>query len=368
MQTKEILKKLIQIDSQCTKSNLKIVQFIASLFPSENVEIFSLRKGNLNLYNLVIKFNGQNKTKSPIIFSGHTDTVPVSNNWAVNPFEAIEQKNKIIGLGSSDMKAGLACMIKTALSIKENPNQDVYFMFDADEEDGCAGGKDFIKKYDFKNAQVVICEPTDNKLEIGQKGGLEIKATYFGKALHSSRTSFSLNSQFNAIHKAFQAFKKLEKVEKKLSQVKDDLFTSPTQSICLITGGTAGNVIPDQCSFIINRRLLPSENFNQETQKIIKLLQSVDSKVETTINFIGKSNLLSTKSPLFIKAQKISKTIFKSAETSVTSGWTQAGRFNKWGDCLIIGPGNLEQGHKADEFCETKNLDKMVQFYRSLID
>ncbi|MCX6778800.1 MAG: M20/M25/M40 family metallo-hydrolase, partial [Candidatus Magasanikbacteria bacterium] len=148
----QILKKLISLDSQVTKSN-------------KNCRITKLKKGNLDLYNLVIHFPGVTST-NPLIFSGHTDTVPVSNRWTKNPFTPTVSQGKIFGLGSSDMKAGLAALITTALSIKEKPTRDIYFLFDADEEESCTGGYAFLKDIKIKSrtAQVIVAEPTGGDL------------------------------------------------------------------------------------------------------------------------------------------------------------------------------------------------------------
>ena len=366
MTTLQLLKKLISIDSQGTKGNKEIVDFIASQFPKELCKVTPIKKGDLDLYNLEIKIAGQSSDE-PIIFSGHTDTVPISNKWTIDPFGPIEKDGKVYGLGSSDMKAGLACMIQAAKSIKEKPKQDIIFLFDADEESGCAGGKEFMQRLSFFNAKIVICEPTGSDLEIGQKGVIEIKVKFVGQASHSSRTSFKKNLENNAIHKAFQAFKKLEEYELNLEKNEDELFGFPTQAVCLIQGGSASNVIPDQCSFVINRRVLPSENIESVGQEIINLLAKVDPQVQVKISFLGESNLLNKESDLFNQTKKISKEVLGNYNLKVTPGWTQAGLFKQWGDCLIWGPGNLDKAHMADEYCEISLLDKMVECYEKLI-
>jgi len=362
-----LLKKLISFDSQSFKTNKPIVDFIAGLFFPKQCRITELKKDDVKLYNLEVRFPGK-KSSKPFIFSGHTDTVPTSSRWTRNPFKAQVIGNKLFGLGSTDMKAGLACMIMAALSIKEKPAQDVVFLFDADEEAGCTGGKDFIKRLKFKNAKVVVCEPTDGDLKIGQKGGLEVKVTFGGKAFHSSRTSYEKNLKFNAIQKACRAIVALGALEKKMEKQKSDLFTPPTQAICEIKGGTAANVIPDECSFVINRRLIPVENKEQVLAAIKLVLLAVDPKVKIQETFWGSPNLLNQESELFKMAGRISRSVLNKVGIKVTSGWTQAGLFKKWGDCLIWGPGVLEMAHQADEYCPIDFLTKMTECYKRLIE
>jgi len=361
-----LLKKLISFDSQSFKTNKPIVDFIAGLFPAKQCRITELKKGSVKLYNLEVRFPGE-KSNKPLIFSGHTDTVPTSSRWKKNPFQAQVVGNRIYGLGSTDMKAGLACMIMTALSIKEKPAQDVTFLFDADEEAGCTGGKDFAKRLKFKNAKVVVCEPTDGDLKIGQKGGMEIAVTFTGKSFHSSRTSYEKNLKFNAIQKACRAIVALGELEKRLEKKRCGLFAPPTQAICKIKGGTAGNVIPDECSFEINRRLLPTEQKQQVVAQITKVLKTIDPAVKIQEMFWGAPNLLDQKSELFKMSSRISQEVLRKVGIKVTSGWTQAGLFNKWGDCLIWGPGLLEMAHQADEYCPIDLLEKMTKCYKELI-
>lgn len=361
-----LLKKLISFDSQSFKTNKPIVDFIAGLFPKKQCRIAELKRKGNKIYNLEVRFPGK-KSNKPLIFSGHTDTVPTSSRWTKNPFKAQVVGNKIYGLGSTDMKAGLACMITTALSIKEKPAQDVIFLFDADEEAGCTGGKDFVKRLKFKNAKVVVCEPTEGDLKIGQKGGLEMAVTFTGKSFHSSRTSYEKNLKFNAIQKACRAIVALGALEKGLEKKKFSLFAPPTQAICEIKGGTAGNVIPDECTFVINRRLLPTENKKAVVGQIVKVLRSIDPTVKINETFWGAPNLLDKQSELFKMAASISRKVLRKVGIKVTSGWTQAGLFNKWGDCLIWGPGILEMAHQADEYCPIDLLGKMTTCYKELI-
>ncbi|NQT49379.1 M20 family metallopeptidase [Candidatus Kuenenbacteria bacterium] len=366
----QILQKLISIDSQVTKSNKEIVDFIVSLFPREICKVTPLKKGDLDLFNLEIKFKGEKSTK-PIVFSGHTDTVPTSSKWTRNPFDPEVVDGNVFGLGTSDMKAGVACMIKLALSLVGNKQkQDVVFLFDADEEGAGTGGKNFIENVmiDPGSAKVIICEPSSGILQIGQKGALEFKVTFFGKALHSSITSFDKNLQFNAIHKTLQGLKALEEYEKKLELKKDKLFKSPTQAICMIEGGTAANVIPDECSFTINRRLIPSEMLETVIEETTSILKKVDPEVKVEVFFSGAPNKLDEESELFQQSKFICEEVFGEAITSVTSGWTQAGLFNKWGDALIWGPGKLEMCHQADEFCPVEDLEKMTECYSKLVE
>lgn len=364
----KLLKKLITFDSQCTKSNRTIAFFIASLFPKKICRINKLKKGDLDLYNVTLRFPGQNSSH-PLIFSGHTDTVPLSSRWTINPFKGEIKNGKIFGLGASDMKAGLTSLISAALSIKEKLPQDIYFLFDADEEDGCAGGYAFLKTIKIKPdpAQVIIAEPTGGNLIIGQKGAMDIQISFTGQSFHASKTSAAKNEKLNAINKAAGAINELHKLEKQWEKNPDPLFGPSTQAVCKIEGGIAGNVIPDSCKISINRRFLPMENPKKILEQIKKIINKFDPRAKIETSFIGEANLLSKNSPLLRNARNISQKILRKNRVIVAPYWTQAGNFKRWGDCLIWGPGEAKMAHQANEYCPIRQVKKMTKCYQTLI-
>ena len=267
------------------------------------------------------------------------------------------------------MKAGVVCMIQSALEIKEKPKQDIYFLFDCDEEVAGAGGKDFIKTVDLKGAQanVIVAEPTKCELHVGQKGAMEVEVTFYGKAFHSADTNFKTNQKHNAIHKAMLAYAGLSKVEEKLEAKTHTLFRVPTQSICTIRGGTAPNVIPDECSFNINRRLIPTETIEEAYSDIEKVILEIDPTAKVEMTFQGDSNIVSQDTELFLNADLISQEVFGQTKIDVIEGWTQAGLFKQWGNCLIWGPGDFMMAHQADEYVEFAHIPKMISCYKRLI-
>ena len=368
MQSLELLKKLISFDSQSQNSNKEIVDFIASFFPADKVKITPIKNDENIIYNLEVKFEGEEHDK-PLVFSGHTDTVPTSSKWTQNPLEPIVKGDKLYGLGACDMKAGLVAMIQTALSINEKPKQDIYFLFDCDEEVTGLGGRSFLDNVEIKpgSANVIVAEPTNSELHVGQKGAMEIKVTFFGIASHSADTNLENNQKNNAIHKAMMAYAELSKIEEELEKRTHDLFRVPTQSICTIHGGTATNVIPDECSFTINRRLLPTEDIQEEFKRIEKVILDIDKNSKVEAVFSGDANLVSQDTELFLNAKLVSEEVMGQAKIDVIEVWTQAGLLKLWGNCLIWGPGDFRMAHQADEFVQFDQIDIMVECYKKMI-
>ncbi|HCC23128.1 TPA: hypothetical protein DF272_03035 [Candidatus Falkowbacteria bacterium] len=368
MQTKQLLSQLIGYDSQCVKSNKDIALFIASLFPPENVTIDRFKsKNSLDLYNVTIKIQGLNKNLPPLIFSGHTDTVPVSGSWLTDPFDAVEKNKEIFGLGAVDMKGGLTALIQTARQlIITKPERDVYFFFDADEEGGGEGGSRFLTQYTFNQADIIIAEPTDKKIIIGQKGVMELKITFSGRAQHVSLADQTYNEKNNAIYKAAAAIDCLKKLELELNAYEGNMFTSPTLTVCQITGGSGVNIVPAKTEMIISCRFLPSQQVEQIKASIIKAMKTIDKFVVVEDLLIGSANLVPAENPFVKLCLMIASSVGQSVQLDVFSGWTQAGIYRSWGSCLIWGPGQMNLAHTVKEQVAIKDIDLMSDIYLNL--
>ena len=166
-----------------------IARYVAELL-SENgfdVKLPEFEKGRLHL----IAEKGLSIHKSPIVLSGHFDTVPLGNRkWSVDPFTGEVSDGKIWGRGSSDMKGGVAAMILASIEAFKDKSFEggVRLIFTAAEELGCIGIRQLMKTIDDpgKASAVIVGEPTANLPAIGHKGAIYLNAVTSGKAAHSS--------------------------------------------------------------------------------------------------------------------------------------------------------------------------------------
>jgi acetylornithine deacetylase len=367
MKTQEILKDLIRIDSQCTKSNKKIIEYISDLLKDFEIQKFDFKKDGLTLSNLVVKIPG-NSSDIPIIFAGHTDTVPKDEEWTLNPLEPIEKEGKIYGLGSTDMKSGLACMISAVLSLKKKPKHDVYLLLDADEELGGVGVKKLLQSFFLENARVILAEPSDGKIIYAHKGCLDMILEFKGFGGHSSQADFNYCKEHSAVHKAIEAGKKILEYSQEIEKKKDVLLGKPTLNIGIISGGTAANKVANSCQIQICRRLIPSESIEEEYKKIIEIIYSVDSKAEITPTFWISPFNGNKEGYLAKQILEFSSGIMPSLTFGVAPSTTEAGLFQRYGDTLIFGPGSLDLAHKPDEYVKTDSLDKFTEVYKKLME
>jgi len=167
MEINRILQDLISIDSQTHKSNADITSYIQDYF--RNFQKFDYFVNGVKMNNLLAKIEG--KKKEPLIFVSHTDTVEIQEGWITNPLSPYQKENKIYGLGASDMKGSIACLI--AFSINCKPSRDIYFVFVGSEEDNSQGARNLLGRVEFPKSQIIIPEPTSRLVYLSQKGYLE---------------------------------------------------------------------------------------------------------------------------------------------------------------------------------------------------
>ena len=130
-----------------------------------------------------------------MVLAGHTDTVPVNGNA-----QARVEGDTLWGLGSADMKSGLAVMLELARTVDE-PAVDVTYVFYAGEEVAAVHnglGHLFRDRPDLVAGDVALLgEPTGAAIEAGCQGTLRIEITLVGVRAHTARPWMGRN----AIHR-----------------------------------------------------------------------------------------------------------------------------------------------------------------------
>ena len=144
----KILTDLIAFKTISGEDNNSLINYCDDLLKKVGATSFKTydnEKKRVNLF-ASLKSKSPNKKKQ-IIFSGHTDVVPVSKNWSTDPFVATIKNEKIYGRGSCDMKGFIACTLAYApIFAKTNLDRDINFSFTFDEETACQGAPILINE------------------------------------------------------------------------------------------------------------------------------------------------------------------------------------------------------------------------------
>ena len=356
-----ILKKLVQIPSENPPGETKeIVNFlIADVFKEElgfqNKVIVNIKNG-VELHNLVSTIgNGKEK----IVLSGHFDVVPTGDpaQWKYPPFSAEIENGRLYGRGSADMKGGIASLIGVIKILSKIPRflekYKLVFVGTADEEAGMAGSFTLSKQGVMNDSiLLIIAEPTDLKIGIGEKGLLWVKLKIIGKSAHGSTPHEGINAIEGALKIIPQLYDCLE-------EKTNVILGKSTLNIGKISGGTAINIVPDQAILDLDYRIIPEQDHNSLIDNL-KNLQKHNFSID--IEIINELSALQTDSnhPFIQNLKEISK-----SEVLGLSYATDAAHLisvNNPIPFVIFGPGDPNNIHKIDEFIELEQVFQATEY------
>jgi len=314
--------------------------------------------------NVVSSLQGQAGGKT-LIWNGHFDVVPPGENWEVDPFGGVFRDGYIYGRGSSDMKSGLAAMIValTALQKAQSPFKGrIVFQAVGDEETGSEGGTMLMirKKIGAEAAYAIVSEPTNLQISIGNRGLRWIEVTVKGRACHAGRPHLGAN----ALQAAARMISGLEKLTFK---ARHPLFEIPTPSlsVTMVQAGTKINIIPERCTFAIDRRMIPgetSESVRQEIEEVLQKGLSEGISTEVRITHEGWDPYdLNPDSPLVRGLSRaIKEVIGEAPKLKGKAGCTDASHLVHKAQIpsVCFGPGLEDTAHTANERVA---LEKVVQ-------
>ena len=215
---------------------------------------------------------------SSLLYNGHMDHVPAGNrdNWSVDPYSAeiknIDGHQVIIGRGVVDMKGALAAQIFAVGMICQlgiTPPGDVHVAAVVHEEDHEGSAMEHIVKQRGVNPDIVILgEPTALNISIGQRGRCELEVVTRGQTSHGSKPELGNNAVYNMT-------KIIKAVEQLNSQHMPEHSFLGQASIALIRISSSpdqGNVVPDECRIVLDRRTIPGETENDLMTHTIHLM------------------------------------------------------------------------------------------------
>lgn len=364
-----LLSELVAIDSQSSKDNSPIISLVQKWFEKypQTIQTWVREIDGVKGKNLIIKIAGK-RSDQATVFICHLDTVPPNDSWETDPFILEEQEGNLYGLGACDTKGGVAALLQAVLTLTEKPARDTYILFDGDEEETSEGVNKFVKKCAIKNPQFIAIEPTDTQVLIAQRAIVKMKITTHGTSQHSSKATPEINEKYNAIHKMAKVMIALEKDAEKIAKEKDDFMGTNTQNFGIISGGTAHNVVPQSCSLTMHRRLLPQRDATKELQEVRKIVKEADSGA--SVELIGPPELgfkTSHDSSFAKQTLSIVKKTLPQMKFGVFIAWSEAGATNKKGESLILGPGSIQQAHRANEYINAQELFHFVEIFSNLL-
>ena len=321
-----------------------------------------------NRPNIYASLKGTEKGRH-LIFYGHMDTVPVVEGWDTDPFKAARKGNRLYGLGSNDMKGGIACILNLlrAFAKSDHPFKGTLsFTGVVDEEAYGEGAKAMLKTEYGRADAVILGEPDTAEPGHGTPLGITGKILYdiyvHGRASHG----FQPEEGINAVEDAGTILANLPKLKFK----RHPKFGIGNYSTLKIEGGYTvySVVVPETCRFEVNRLLVPGETVDYAVRDMERLIKSLKLKSRVEVK---------TKPPLYAsyeikKSQPIVKifekayreTFDRAPEYSYQKSITDANTFSGEGGtpCIHLGP-KAGGTHQKNEYVELDWLPKISKAY-----
>jgi succinyl-diaminopimelate desuccinylase len=274
-----------------------------------------------------------------VVLAGHLDTVPHAGNF---PSWWDAERKRLTGVGTSDMKAGVAVQLRLAATLAE-PNRDVtYVFYECEEVDTARNGLFLLSRSapellgaDF----AVLLEPSGGVVEGGCQGTLRAAVTARGARAHTARSWMGRN----AIHEAGAILDVLRAWVAR-QPVIDGLEFHEGLNAVEVSGGVAGNVVPDECVVTVNYRYAPDRS-PEEAEAYIRELFAVWD-VSFPDNAGGAlPGLTSGPAADFVRAV--------GGTPRAKLGWTDVARFAELGiPAVNYGPGIPEIAHTPGEYVD----------------
>lgn len=376
---KQLLADMVGFDTVSHRSNLELIAYIEKYFDELGVateRVYNEERDKANLFATIGP-----ETDGGLILSGHVDVVPVEGQaWTHDPFDLIERDGKLFGRGSCDMKGFVAMALAAAPEFqKANLTKPVHFAISYDEEVGCLGVRRLIDELNAKTMRPGMCivgEPTSMQPVVAHKGKWSYRAIVTGLERHSSLAPTGVN----AVEYAAEAITFLRKMarEKIKDGARDEMFDLPhtTVHVGVVNGGSAVNIVPNQCTFDFEWRYIPADRpediMERFTKYIREELEPEMKAIDPNCGFelIERSVIPGLEIDSDHEVVRLAKACASRNDHGKVAYGTEAGLFQGMGGIptVVCGPGDIAQAHRPDEFISLEQIDKAGGFFENLVE
>lgn len=279
---------------------------------------------------------------------GHLDTVPAAGNE-----RARIDGDTLWGLGSADMKGGLAVFLELARTVSE-PVCDLTYVFYAAEEIAAEHNgllALFREHPEWVRADAAILgEPTDGWIEAGCQGTARVVVTLRGVRAHTARPWKGRN----AIHRLGALLTVLDGYESREPVIDGCAYREAVQAVA-VTGGVAGNVVPDVASVTVNLRVAPDRTIDEAVEGLRDMLGGV---IEDGDNFEITDR--ADPAPPALTHPLLGRLVEAGTPVRAKLGWTDVARFAAHGiPAANFGPGDAAVAHMADEHVRRDSIESV---------
>jgi len=367
------LQQLVRCNSENPPGNEReSAELVAELMRSFgcSVELQEVEPGRPNVIAIL-----DGDEPANILFNGHLDTVKVGNTteWKHDPLAAEIEGGYLYGRGSADMKAGLTAQVFAMKALADSGfprKRSVMFTGVIDEEVFFKGTKALIAAGKLRHCRLgYVSEPSNLKIVIRQKGGIEYVARTYGKYAHSGAAFLGKN----AILRMNKVLDALDRYNTDLqSRMNLPVLRYPTVNVGVIRGGTGVTFVPDLCEIEFDRQVLPGETVGQAEKEVGDVIKAVRRQHKIEVDLIKSQHFniweISKTDPVVRRLSQAAQKVFgrRPGFTGI-NGYCEVELLAAEGiPSVVFGPGDIHTAHAPDERVKVQEVIDAAKIYALL--
>ncbi|MFZ2512180.1 MAG: succinyl-diaminopimelate desuccinylase [Gordonia sp. (in: high G+C Gram-positive bacteria)] len=298
-----------------------------------------------------------------VVLAGHLDTVPIADNlpsWRTN---SDDEGDMLHGCGTVDMKSGLAVFLHLIATLDQPAHDLTLICYDCEEIAAKFNGLGFIEreKPEWLVGDVAILgEPTGGLIEAGCQGTMRVRLSAKGIRAHSARSWMGEN----AIHRLGEALTRLHAYVPRTVDIDGCEYREGLSAVA-VSGGVAGNVIPDAAYLDVNFRYAPDRSEEQAFAHVREVFASdlADGTLTAQITDSAPGALPGLTHPAAAALVDAADGKFRAKY-----GWTDVARFSALGiPAVNLGPGDPSLAHRADERVPVAQIYAVTELLRTYL-
>ncbi|MFI9509214.1 succinyl-diaminopimelate desuccinylase [Nocardia sp. NPDC052566] len=347
---------LVDIES-VSRDEERIATLVERALREQTVGFEILRHGN------VVLARTHHGLPTRVIMAGHLDTVPIADN-VPSRFVVDDAGLKMLyGCGSVDMKSGDAVFLHLAATVAEPVHDLTLIFYDCEEIASEFNGLGHIERELpewLAGDLAILGEPSGGWIEAGCQGTLRVRLSTAGLRAHSARAWLG----DNAIHRLAPILQRLAEYKAREVDIDGCVYREGLSAV-RVSGGVAGNVVPDAAEVDVNFRFAPDRTVDQAVDHVRAVFDGLDLTFEVTDSAPGALPGLTAPA-----AKDLIASVHSHGAGGVRAkyGWTDVSRFAARGiPAVNFGPGDPNLAHKRDEHVPTAQITAVTAMLRSYL-
>lgn len=377
--TLDILDRLVGFDTTSSRSNLELIRYVQHLLSGNGIESRLHWNDDHVMANLVATAGRSAGGDRGVIWSGHTDVVPVDGqSWTSDPFKLRVTDDRAFGRGSADMKGFIACCLAILSTVdQEALTTPITLVLSHEEEIGCVGARRLLGEMRRwpQPRGCVVGEPTEMKVVVGHKGKQNHRIRFTGAPMHAALAPEAANPIVAAAE--FAVFAQSLNERFRSTGPHDPRFGIAHSwiSIGKVDGGVKPNIVPERCLVEYEIRAIPghscddiADELNRHaTGEILTRMRARPATAEISTERLSDTPWFDMdESHPFVR--EIAPLLGQGEPVERVPFGTEAGLF--WGHAgiptVVCGPGSIGEAHTPNESIALAQLGRCLSRLRSL--